>query len=86
MPRCAFPPGTEEEFVRQGTLLGYQGLYNGTEGYQITMHVHFSIVLSDSNDSFRNETRFGNTIDPSPYFGLTLNAGQGPVIPVTCGK
>jgi hypothetical protein len=78
-----FPAGTSEKFVKQGTLLGYQGLYNGTAG-AITMHVHFSVVLSDPDGSFRNEERFGNTIDPSPYFGLNLNAGKNPAIPVAC--
>jgi hypothetical protein len=79
-----FPPGTQEKFVQQGTLLGYQGLYNGTAGYEITMHVHFSVVLSDSAGSFRNETYINNTIDPSPYFGFNLNAQNAPTIPVMC--
>jgi hypothetical protein len=81
-----FPPGTSEKFVTQGTLLGYQGLYNGTADYAISMHVHFSITLSGSNGSFTNETRFYNTIDPSPYFGFNVNADKNPIIPVACDK
>jgi hypothetical protein len=79
-----FPPGTSEKFVKQGTLLGYEGQYNGSNINSIMMHLHFSIVTSDENGSFRNETRFTNTLDPSPYFGLTLNATANPIIPVRC--
>jgi peptidoglycan LD-endopeptidase LytH len=79
-----FPAGTSEKFVTQGTLLGYEGLFNGAALLPIKMHLHFSIVSSDADGSFRNETRFGNTIDPSPYFGLTLNATNNPTIPVKC--
>jgi hypothetical protein len=80
-----FPPGTHEKFVQQGTLLGYQGLYAGVGAAPILMHVHFSVVLSDSNGSFRNETHIENTLDPSPYLGLNVNASAHPVIPVHCG-
>ncbi len=83
----AFPPGTSEKFVKQGTLLGYMGLFDGGPGTRpIWMHLHFSVVLSDSTGSFRNETRIENTLDPSPYFGFNVNAGRNPVIPVHCGS
>ncbi len=78
-----FPPGTSEKFVKQGTLLGYQGLYSGTD-VPIGMHVHFSVVI-DRDGSFTNETHFGNTLDPSPYFGLNVNVDHHPSIPVRCG-
>jgi hypothetical protein len=38
------------------------------------VHLHFSIVLDDGQGSFRNELEFDNTLDPSPYLGLPLNA------------
>ncbi len=79
-----FPPGTIEKPVSQGTLLGYQGLFSGN-GAPIAMHVHFSVVLSDLDGTFKNEGRFGNTLDPSPYFGLTLDARRSLTIPVRCG-
>jgi hypothetical protein len=81
-----FPEGTSEKFVKQGTLLGYQGLYAGSGRPPIAMHVHFSVVLSSADGSFLNEARFGNTLDPSPYFGLTLNAENSPQIPVKCNR
>ena len=82
-----FAPGTSEKFVRQGELLGYQGLYNGGEGARhIGLHLHFSVVLSNEDGSFRNETRFANTLDPSPYLGMTLNAASHPTIPARCGS
>jgi hypothetical protein len=80
-----FPPGTSEKFVKQGTLLGYQGLYAGVGAAPIKMHVHFSVVLSDDSGSFRNETRIQNTLDPSPYLGFNVNTANKPVIPVQCG-
>ena len=78
-----FPPGTSNKFVEQGTLLGYQGTYSGT-GPAIAMHLHFSIVTSDSGGAYLNEAVFANTLDPSPYFGMTLNMGDTPERPIRC--
>jgi hypothetical protein len=36
--------------------------------------LHFSIVLDDGQGKFRNELDINNTLDPSPYLGLALNA------------
>jgi hypothetical protein len=69
-----FPPGTTEKFVEAGTLLGYQGNYSGDPGNPVGVHLHFSIVLDDGQGSFLNELKIENTLDPSPYLGLELNA------------
>lgn len=69
-----FPPGTEEVFVEAGTLLGYQGNYSGDPINPTGVHLHFSLVRDDGQGSFRNELEFGNTLDPSPYLQLALNA------------
>ena len=69
----AFPPGTSELFVEQGTLLGYTGDYNGNAARTIWVHLHFSIVKDDGNGRFLNELEFSNTLDPSPYLGMALN-------------
>lgn len=79
----AFPAGTHEVFVRQGTLLGYQGDYNGNS-FGIAMHLHFSIVQSDATGTFMNEAVIGNTLDPSPYFGLPLALADEPARPIRC--
>ena len=71
-----FPPGTNELFVQAGTLLGYQGNFSGDPFNPTGIHLHFSIVLDDGHGKFRNELEFRNTIDPSPYLGLPLNANQ----------
>lgn len=73
-----FPPGTHEVFVEAGTLLGYQGNYSGTPGNPTGVHLHFSIVKDDGKGQFLNETILDNTLDPSPYFNIILNAGQTP--------
>jgi hypothetical protein len=69
-----FPAGTHEVFVPAGTLLGRQGNYSGTPGEPVGVHLHFSIVLDDGLGKFRNELEIANTLDPSPYLGLNLNA------------
>ena len=71
-----FPPGTSDVYVTAGTLLGYQGNYSGTPGNPTGVHLHFSIVRDDGNGKFLNELEINNTLDPSPYFGLALNARE----------
>ncbi|MBE0684792.1 MAG: M23 family metallopeptidase [Anaerolineaceae bacterium] len=73
-----FPPGTSEVFVKTGTLLGYQGNFSGTPGNPTGVHLHFSIVKDDGEGQFLNETIIENTLDPSPYFNIILNAHQSP--------
>ncbi len=69
-----FPSGTSEVYVEAGTLLGYQGNYSGDPNNPVGVHLHFSIVQDDGFGSFKNELKIENTYDPSPYFGLRLNA------------
>jgi murein DD-endopeptidase MepM/ murein hydrolase activator NlpD len=71
----AFPPGTEEMFVQAGTLLGKQGNFSGDPDNPTGVHLHFSIVR-DRDGQFLNELEIDNTLDPSPYLGLPLNAYQ----------
>jgi peptidoglycan LD-endopeptidase LytH len=71
-----FPAGTTEKFVKAGTLLGYQGDYSGDPLNPVGVHLHFSIVQDDGSGHFRNELEIGNTFDPSPYFGMSLNAND----------
>jgi peptidoglycan LD-endopeptidase LytH len=70
----AFPPGTTEKAIEAGTLLGFQGNYTGDAENPTGVHLHFSIVMDDGKGGFRNELDINNTLDPSPYLGLLLNA------------
>lgn len=79
----AFPPGTKELFVEQGTLLGYMGDYNGRSARTVWVHLHFSIVQDDGNGRYLNELEFNNTLDPTPYLGLPLNY-HTPAASMTC--
>ncbi len=79
-----FPPGTSEVYVTAGTFIGYQGDYSGDPGSPVGVHLHFSIIRDDGNGSFRNELKIENTLDPSPYMGLALNASQNPGGVVVC--
>ena len=71
-----FSPGTTEQYIEAGTLLGYQGDYSGNPANPVGVHLHFSIVLDDGQGSFRNELEIKNTVDPSLYLGLPLNGTQ----------
>ncbi|MBI5961016.1 MAG: M23 family metallopeptidase [Chloroflexi bacterium] len=79
-----FPPGTNEVWVEQGTLLGYQGEYSGNSLAPVGLHVHFSVVKSEPDGSFKNEARIKNTLDPSPYLGMHVNIKGKPARPIQC--
>ena len=79
-----FPPDTHEAPVTQGELLGYQGEFAGNAP-PVGLHVHFSIVLSEPDGSFKNEAYTGNTLDPSPYLGMDVNIRSLPTRPINCG-
>lgn len=83
---AAFPPGTREVFVPAGTLLGFQGNYSGDPARPVGIHLHFSIVRDDGQGHYLNETRLENTLDPSPYLGISANANQGWDVPPGCGE
>ncbi len=72
-----FPPGTSEKPVEVGTVLGRQGDYSGDPNNPVGVHLHISIV-KDNAGQFLNELDINNTYDPSPYFGLPLNARKNP--------
>ena len=69
-----FPAGTSEKFIEAGTFLGYQGNYSGDPGNPTGIHLHFSIVQDNGDGQFKNELDIKNTLDPSLYLGLPLNA------------
>lgn len=81
---AAFPPGTDEVWVEQGTLLGHQGDYAGVGRPPVGLHVHFSVVLSGADGLFTNEARISNTLDPSPYLGMEVSSAQQPPRPINC--
>lgn len=78
-----FPMGAEEVYVAAGTFLGYQGNYSGDPNNPVGVHLHISVVEDDGFGNFKNELEIKNTYDPSPYFGLPLNANlNSEVVPV----
>jgi murein DD-endopeptidase MepM/ murein hydrolase activator NlpD len=79
-----FPPGVSEVFIEAGTFLGYQGNYSGDPNNPVGVHLHFSVVESDAFGNFKNELEIENTYDPSPYFGLPLNAEENTDTIPTC--
>jgi hypothetical protein len=79
-----FPPGTAEKQIEAGTVLGRQGDYSGDPNSPVGVHLHLSVV-KDNNGKFMNELDINNTYDPSPYFGLALNAKLNPETIPVCG-
>jgi hypothetical protein len=71
-----FPKGTKEVFVEAGTFLGYMGNYSGDPANPVGVHLHISVVKDDGLGNFTNELEIKNTYDPSPYFGMSLNANE----------
>lgn len=77
-----FPEGSLEVPVSQGEMLGRMGNYSGNPASPTGVHLHFSIVMDDGEGSYLNELKIGNTLDPSPYFGMQLDARKaGRAIP-----
>jgi murein DD-endopeptidase MepM/ murein hydrolase activator NlpD len=81
-----FPPGTYDAYVPAGTLLGFQGNYSADPASPTGMHLHFSVVLDDGRGRYKNELEFGNTLDPSPYLGLEVNAQHVGGEPAICSE
>ena len=81
-----FPAGTSEKFVEAGVFLGYQGNYSGDPNNPVGVHLHFSIVEDDGTGQFKNELEIENTLDPSPYLGLPLNAYENRDQVPVCGQ
>jgi murein DD-endopeptidase MepM/ murein hydrolase activator NlpD len=82
----AFQPGVREIFVEQGTLLGYVGNYSGNPGRPVGVHLHFSVVRDDGLGNYTNELSFGNTLDPSPYLGMTVTYAAVSEWPIGCDQ
>jgi murein DD-endopeptidase MepM/ murein hydrolase activator NlpD len=83
----AFPPGTADVYIEEGTFLGYQGNYSGDPVNPTGLHLHFSIVKDDGQGSFMNELDIGKTLDPTPYFNLPVNFAENPDrFPVCAGQ
>jgi len=82
-----YPMGVSEVYVDAGAFLGYQGNYSGNPAAPVGVHLHISIVEDNGFGGFKNELEIENTYDPSPYFGLPLNANSNPdTIPVCKGE
>jgi hypothetical protein len=72
-----FPAGTFEKPIDAGVYLGRQGDYSGDPNNPVGVHLHISIVRDEAG-KFMNELEIENTFDPSPYFGLALDARMSP--------
>lgn len=79
-----FPPGAKDVPVKQGQILGFQGDFSGDPKRPVGVHLHLSIVKDDGTGHYMNETILANTLDPSPYFGMNLNAKTAVSGPVRC--
>lgn len=81
-----FPAGASEIPLQKGDLLGYQGDYSGNPLRPVGVHLHISIVKDDGQGHYLNELYIDNTLDPSPYFGMDLNAKSAQDTVPACQK
>jgi murein DD-endopeptidase MepM/ murein hydrolase activator NlpD len=79
---CGFPAEHARGIRGAGTVIGVSGEYGGN--LRIGLHLHFSIVKSDPQGAYMNETVLANTLDPSPYLGMQLQANRLPSRPINC--
>jgi peptidoglycan LD-endopeptidase LytH len=79
-----FPAGTSEVYIEAGRFLGFMGDYSGDPNNPVGVHLHVSVVKDDGFGNFTNELNINNTYDPSPYFGLALNANKNRDVVPTC--
>jgi len=69
--------GTREVYVEAGPCWATRQLFR-RPGNPVGVHLHFSIVLDNGQGGYLNELEINNTLDPSPYFGMPLNARTNP--------
>jgi len=65
---------------------GHQGNYSADPNNPTGMHLHFSIVKDDGHGQYLNELEIRNTLDPSPYLGIEVNASRAGDQPAVCAK
>ena len=80
-----YPNGGRDIPVSQGDLLGYQGNYSGNPNRPTGVHLHISIVRDDGSGNYLNELYIENTLDPSPYFGMPMDASTSMDVYPSCG-
>ena len=80
-----FPPGSVDVPVRQGELLGYQGIYNGgVNASRVGLHLHFSLVKSDAQGHYLNESVFANTLIRHPTWAWPSTTHLSEAFPLRC--
>ncbi len=79
-----FPEGSFDVPVSQGELIGKMGNYSGNPLAPTGVHLHFSIVRDDGAGNYLNELKIRNTLDPSPYFGMQLDARKAGHAIIAC--
>ena len=84
-----FPPGSEGVFVKQGQVLGYQGVWNGGPGSTpVWQHVRFGVTRANPDGRFPDALTDAAFLDPAPYLGIALR-GEGAyreLQPLQCGE
>jgi hypothetical protein len=84
-----FPPGSEGVPVKQGQLLGYQGVWNGGPGSMpVWQHLRFGVVRAEPGERFVNTLTGAAFLDPTPYLGVTLrdDGAYRELQPLRCGE
>jgi hypothetical protein len=79
-----FPAGSANIPVKSGDLLGYQGSWSGTPLWPTWVHLSFALVDANRQDAFPQHATPADVLDPAPYLGLTVEAGNKNPQPLKC--
>jgi hypothetical protein len=79
-----FPAGSRNIPVKSGQLLGYQGSWSGTPLWPTWVHTIFAVTKATQSDVFPKNITLPNILDPVPYLGLSLEAGNDNPQPLKC--
>lgn len=79
-----FSMGTEGLVVNPGEILGYQAMWAGSAYKQDWLHVTLGIAPYDPRFLVQPELLTNNLLDPSAYFGISLDQESDYVKPVIC--
>jgi hypothetical protein len=79
-----FPAGSRGFPVKSGQLLGYQGSWSGTPLWPTWVHTFFAVTKATQSEIFPKNITLPNILDPVPYLGLSLEAGNENPQPLKC--
>jgi hypothetical protein len=79
-----FPEGTTNLPVKSGQFLGFQGTFSGNPQWPKWAHLSFAITEGTPDGSIPTSPSEVVILDPAPYLGLIIEAGNESPQPLKC--